>query len=118
MKKNTYRVEIKKLLKNRDISWIFKKYNNNISIDFILFNTILNINKKIKNVSKGNEMLTQLNLINLLKEIGCSQMISLISKNDMRYEKKGLGSLIVNIQLKANTYLFSKNNNVFPKRKL
>ena len=118
MKKNTYRVEIKKLLKNRDISWIFKKYNNNISIDFILFNTILNINKKIKNDSKGSEMLTQLNLINLLKEIGCSQMISLISKNDMRYEKKGLGSLIVNIQLKANTYLFSKNNNVFPKRKL
>lgn len=110
MKRNKFRVEIKKLLNNKDINWKFKKYNNNISIDFILFNIILNINNKIKNVSKGNKMLTQMNLINLLKEIGCSQMISLISKKNMKYEKKRLGSIIVNIQLKANEYVSKKKS--------
>ena len=55
-------------------------------------------------------MLTQMNLINLLKEIGCSQMISLISKKNMKYEKKRLGSIIVNIQLKANEYVSKKKS--------
>lgn len=117
LKKNTFRVEIKKILKNKDISWKFKKYNSRVSIDLILYNTILNIDKKINNVSKGKDMLTQLDLITLLKDIGCSQMISLLSKKSMKYDKKGLSSIIVNLQLKANEYSYSKNNGLTKRKK-
>ena len=104
---NDTRVSIRKLMKNQNINWKFKFFNKQFTIDLLTYCIIVNINNKMVAISKNMKMLNHYQLLIVLKELGCSKMVKLITQINKKYTIKKVARKIVDLQIRGSQFLQS-----------
>lgn len=101
------RVSIRKLMKNQNINRKFRFFNKVFTIDLLTYCIIMNIKNKMLSISKKMKMLNHSQLLIVLQELGCSNMIKLITQINKKYTIQTVAHKIVDLQIRGSQYLQS-----------